>query len=444
MTLRPCLLLPVVLDLVLRGQAQPPSLKATATGVVVDVSVLDRNGQPVLDLVPGDFELTEDGAKQQILSATLIRAVVAKPAESVSLKSRASEPPTPAAEIAPNAGERAETATVTAILFDRLSPDSRLVAYHAALAYVATLSPPREYAGIFMADLAFRTFQPFTNQPHLLRSALNRFAQTAPNNLSADAEKGRTRPHTEGMDPSVPLTAGAESGAGFTTVADREKRLRAGAGDPSEMRLTQMELRMEEGYTRFLTEYEGDTSLSALRATVDSLALQPGRKSIVFFNESLPLTARLKAPFDALIGRANRANITIYPVDAAGLRVHSKEAEVNRNLALAGAQGVGDAQRPDGAWTKDLEKQEQMLSSRPTAVLGRLGKETGGFLLENTNDLSAGVARMQMERTTYYLLGYQPTNTKLDGSYRRVSVKVRRPKVTVRARSGYLAATGQP
>jgi VWFA-related protein len=121
--------------------------------------------------------------------------------------------------------------------------------------------------------------------------------------------------------------------------------------------------------------------------------------------------------------------------------VHSKEAEVGRNVAVAGKQGLGDERRDQGAWTKELERQEDLLSSRPTAVLGRLAKDTGGFLLENTNDLGAGVARMQQERTTYYLLAYQPTNAKLDGKLRRISVKVKRPKTTVRARPGYVAAT---
>jgi VWFA-related protein len=88
----------------------------------------------------------------------------------------------------------------------------------------------------------------------------------------------------------------------------------------------------------------------------------------------------------------------------------------------------------------DVERQEQILSSRAGAVLGRLAKETGGFLLENTNDLAAGVARMQQDRTSYYLLGYQPTNTAADGKFRRVSVKVKRPAVTVRARPGYVAS----
>jgi VWFA-related protein len=120
--------------------------------------------------------------------------------------------------------------------------------------------------------------------------------------------------------------------------------------------------------------------------------------------------------------------------------VQSKEAEVARNVNLAGAQGLGDAAREDGAWTKELERQNQLVESRPSAILGRLAKETGGFLIENTNDLGAGVARMQQERTTYYLLGYEPTNATMDGKFRRVSVKVKRSKVSVRARPGYLAA----
>ena len=145
--------------------------------------------------------------------------------------------------------------------------------------------------------------------------------------------------------------------------------------------------------------------------------------------------------FEDLIGEANRANVTFYPVDAMGLRAHSDESKLSRNVTLAGAQGLGDAQRESGGWTKELERQEQLLSSRPGAALGRLAKETGGFLLENTNDLSAGVARMHQERTTYYLLGYQPTNAVMDGKFRRVAVKVKRPKVSVRARPGYLAGS---
>ena len=130
----------------------------------------------------------------------------------------------------------------------------------------------------------------------------------------------------------------------------------------------------------------------------------------------------------------------MYPVDASGLRVHSADGQLKRNIDVAWAQGLGDEQRDKGAWTKDLERPNDLLNSRVGAVLGRLAKDTGGFVLENTNDLAAGVARMRQERTTYYLLAYQPTNTKLDGKFRRIAVKVKRPKTTVRARPGYVAA----
>ena len=46
---------------------------------------------------------------------------------------------------------------------------------------------------------------------------------------------------------------------------------------------------------------------------------------------------------------------------------------------------------------------------------------------------------MKLERTTYYLLAYQSTNSALDGTFRRVTVKVKRSKVTVRSRIGYVA-----
>ena len=42
-----------------------------------------------------------------------------------------------------------------------------------------------------------------------------------------------------------------------------------------------------------------------------------------------------------------------------------------------------------------------------------------------------------------YLLGYEPTNAKRDGRYRKLKVEVLRPGLSVRARSGYFAAKGK-
>jgi VWFA-related protein len=413
---------------------QQPPVKTITAGVVVDVTVVDGKGNAVLDLAPEDFEVSEDGVRQRVVSATLVRRGVVRPLAAGSDQTASPPASAPAAASVPST---AVAPSVTAILFDRLSPESRGLARRAALAYVSTLEPPHDYAGVFLADSALRTFQPFTNERDKVRRAVDVISATAPGNTAITAEPGSQR--LAGLDPNVPPTAGSESGSGgFGSIAEREERLKK--MDPVERMMAQMELRMRESYARFVAELDGEWSLGGLRAVVAGFSELQGRKSILYFTEKLPITDRMKPKFDALIGEANRANITVYPVDASGLRVHSADGEVKRNMDVASAQALGDEQRDKGAWTKDLERQNDLLNSRVGAVLGRLAKDTGGFLLDNTNDLAAGVARMQQERTTYYLLAYQPTNTKFDGKFRRITVKVKRPKTTVRARPGYVAA----
>jgi VWFA-related protein len=426
-----------LIALTAHAQSQPPAVKTTTAGVLIDVSVLDRKGQPVIDLTPADFELSEEGKRQQLMSATLVTGGVARP---LTERPAATAAPEPSATVAsadvpgPPAGTR-PAPTITAILFDKLSPESRPSARLAGHRYLSTLSSPGDYAGIFLADLNLVTFHPFSNDAESLRRAIDRLAATAPANI--DSEHFRS-PRASALDPNQPPTAGAESRTpGWTTAAERNRRL--AEMDLVEKMMAMMELRMEQGYRQLLAEYSGQASIAGLRSLIEGLRTVEGRKSILYVTESLSITTQQKAKFDALIGEANRANVTFYPVDALGLRVHSEEAKLSRNVTLAGAQGIGDAERDPGPWTKELERQDQLLASRPTAVLGRLAKETGGFLLENTNNLAAGVARMQQERTTYYLLGYQPANATMDGKFRRVAVKVKRPNVTIRARPGYLA-----
>ena len=48
---------------------------------------------------------------------------------------------------------------------------------------------------------------------------------------------------------------------------------------------------------------------------------------------------------------------------------------------------------------------------------------------------------MVADTGSYYLLGYYSTNTKLDGKFRKLTVRVKRPGAVVRTRPGYLAPT---
>src|SRR6476660_2029174 len=55
-----------------QGQQQSP-VRTRTTGVVMDMSVVDKDGKPVTDLNLADFELSEDGVIQEIASVTLVR-----------------------------------------------------------------------------------------------------------------------------------------------------------------------------------------------------------------------------------------------------------------------------------------------------------------------------------------------------------------------------------
>ena len=96
---------------------------------------------------------------------------------------------------------------------------------------------------------------------------------------------------------------------------------------------------------------------------------------------------------------------------------------------------------------EDLERNETLLKSDPAAALGILTTQTGGLLIQNTNDLVKGIQRINEDRRFHYLLGYTSTNPSMDGSYRHIEVKVKRGGVEVHSRQGYVALpanTGSP
>jgi hypothetical protein len=72
--------------------------------------------------------------------------------------------------------------------------------------------------------------------------------------------------------------------------------------------------------------------------------------------------------------------------------------------------------------------------------LRTLAADTDGTVVLNTN-IERALPRLLTDVGAYYLLGYVSTNQKLDGRYRRLTVRVTRPGVEVRARPGYLAPT---
>jgi VWFA-related protein len=119
---------------------------------------------------------------------------------------------------------------------------------------------------------------------------------------------------------------------------------------------------------------------------------------------------------------ANRNNASFYPVDPRGLEVFETD--------------IGPKAPPS------LTVEREMLRRRLDG-LRTLADATDGMAVIDTNNLEKGMHRIADDLTSYYLLGYYTTNSKLDGQYRKITVKVKRPGVDVRARRGYRAATAE-
>jgi Ca-activated chloride channel family protein len=82
----------------------------------------------------------------------------------------------------------------------------------------------------------------------------------------------------------------------------------------------------------------------------------------------------------------------------------------------------------------------RQVRTRPDGGLKRLAEETGGgyFELEKTADLAPTFTRVAQELHSQYALGFTPAV--LDGKVHRLTVRAKRPGMTVRARRSYLAS----
>ena len=122
-----------------------------------------------------------------------------------------------------------------------------------------------------------------------------------------------------------------------------------------------------------------------------------------------------------LTDQANRANVSFYPVYPRGLQATETPLVMHRSAE--------ETRGSMGRLSRNLDQ------------LRELATNTDGLAVVNTNDISGAMRRIVADLTSYYLLGYYSTNTRPDGKFRSIAVRVKRPGVKVRARRGYRALT---
>jgi hypothetical protein len=217
-------------------------------------------------------------------------------------------------------------------------------------------------------------------------------------------------PIQEGTQPRNRMSMGGEDGDSVKT----------GEGDPA------------GEITQFREELFAVGTLGALNFLVRGMRELPGRKSVTLFSDGFSLRSSDRGPsstrvFQALqqlTDLANRASVVVYTIDARGLVAPGFSAD--DDTVGMGLEELENAQRNRSFQIFDTQ-----------GGLDYLARQTGGLAIKNTNDLARGVRRVVEDQKGYYLIGYRPEGLTFNRRYHTFAVKVKRPGLRVRTRTGF-------
>ena len=372
---------------------QPPRFRVEVNYVEIDAVVTDAPGNFVRDLTANDFEVLEDGKPQQISAFTQVDLPIERAAT-----------PLLAPNVVPDVktNERGFNGRIYLMILDDLhtAPLRSTRVKVAAKQFIERYVGANDLVAIVNTGGRTDASQEFTSDKRRLLRAVDKFIGQKPR--SATLEK---------LD------------------VYNMRRGSPAANDP-----------LRDPY-EFERAAKARNMLDTLENAANYLANVHGRrKAIVMIGEGIDYD--INNPFEnqdatviqddlrGAIAAATRANVTIYSVDPRGLTASGDE----------GIELTGVADDPSLALDSRGLQAELRLSQDS---LRTLAGETGGFALLNTNDFRNGFDRIQRDNSTYYLIGYYSTNERRDGKFRKISVRLKRPGLQVRARRGYVAAKGK-
>jgi VWFA-related protein len=175
-----------------------------------------------------------------------------------------------------------------------------------------------------------------------------------------------------------------------------------------------------EAYTRF----ESHRRLRSLRSLTSALAQVPQRKSIVIFAGNTGSDSEI-ADITATINAAVRSAVSFYALDARGLVAAPPLGDATRESSYGTAvlSGTAVAQNSEHIHDQDL--------------LYALARGTGGRAFFDSNDFQRPFRILEEDTREYYMLSYRSSNSRVDGRYRRISVRVRLRGLEVEYPAGY-------
>ena len=371
-----------------------PLLRSSSDLVRIDVEVTDRSGKPVKGLTADQFTITDDGQGQKVSIFSYEDIEAVETASETDTKPIVIAVDSPSDAAAQTAGEQARDRRMLVLFFDltSLGPDDLIRAHDAAAKFVKQQMTKADLVSVVVLSSNLRVLSDFTNDRDKLNKAI---AQLLPGVSSQLAN---------------PLYAAAQNGE-YDVQQDTGAAFTA---DETEFNV-----------------FNTDQKLEAVESLANVLGVIPGRKSVIEFTGGITQTGeenrtQLRAATDA----ANRANVSIYSIDARGLMAAPPGGDVTADATTGTSMFTG---------ASVFHQTDQREDSRDT--LATLSTDTGGRAFYDLGDLSDAFPKIEQENGGYYLVGYYlNANVKHDGTWHTVRVKVNAPGGPhVRYRNGYYA-----
>jgi VWFA-related protein len=422
-----------------KQSSQERPIRLRTEEVLVDAIVTDKKNKPIENLTADDFEVLEDGVKQKLSSFRY---------ESNGLKRETGV----STETARPSADSKRPNMVSIVLDAETTRDGALLARRAAVDFVETEMAPNDYVAVFGIDQNLLVLAPFTQDKAVLKRAIEAFTSRESKKYTAVA--GEVRQALEGL--VTPLSDAeklniADTMTTFDAIPPEEPPP-APAGsrsaapnqvDPARVTRTQIllsALKTLRTFSVYETQFQALRVVDALLAIISGQSsLRAGRKTLMFFSEGVAIPATASDQFLSVISAANKAGVTIYALDIAGLRVINPNEETMLERDAAAAKRIRNYNPElvsDG--TSALGKMENTARMNYVATLDELSEQTGGYTVKNTNDLVDGLKKIAEGLSSYYVMTYRSTNENYDGKFRRIAVKLKNPEgLRLRARQGY-------
>ena len=394
-------------------------IRVTSNLVNLDVMVKDKKGKAVTDLKAEDFVLSENGVRQNIefFDSTLASGNDPARQSTVSVTTSTREPNNFPRNI------------ISLVLDGQTTEGANLKHVRDGMTkYIRERISDSDSVALFAIAGGLQLLQPFTQDKAKLISAVERSE-----GVSTGSKTSEQRSINESMAAIRDQLAAAPS-AEITTPAGGSAAAQA-----------MISRRVLEQYVQLRTSLSLQQTrpiLAGLAAICEGLRAIPGKKTLVVFSQGFVAPQALDWQVQNTIDIANRANVAIYIIDSSGLIGGTPQSgALVPGSALSGISAAVSQENRiragAGESVFDVSRQEGM--NRQQDLLYRISGDTGGQFIKNTNDIAAGLDRIDEEIRSRYTLAYRSTDPKFDGSFRKVKIEVRRPDVKVVARPGYYA-----